>query len=137
MSKKCQMSVFDCQRGLKMFGEMLWWHSAAQSNLVFILTLQHTSKPWLVQLSYELFFSYSTFLLKYSWFTMLCHSLLHSKVTYLHTYIHCFYILFYYDLSRDTKYSLLCYTLESCHLRILNVIYQPQICISFPSFPHP
>ena len=97
----------------------------------------HQNLPWLVQLSYELFFSYSTFLLKYSWFTMLCHSLLHSKVTYLHTYIHCFYILFYYDLSRDTKYSLLCYTLESCHLRILNVIYQPQICISFPSFPHP
>lgn len=43
------------QRDLKMFGKMLWWHSAAQSNLVFILTLQLTSKPWLVQLSYELY----------------------------------------------------------------------------------
>ena len=34
------------------------------------------------------------FLLKYSWFTMLCQSLLYSKVTQLYSYRHSFFIFF-------------------------------------------
>ena len=40
----------------------------------------------------------SFFILKYSWFTMLCSFLLYSKVIQ-------FYILFHYGLSQDIEYS--------------------------------
>ena len=49
-------------------------------------------------------------LLKYSCFTMLCQSLLYSKVTQVYTYIHSFfYIIFYYGLSQEIEYSSLCF----------------------------
>ena len=67
--------------------------------------------------------------LKYSWFTILCQSLLYSKVTVLHTHTHkniyiysFFNILFHYGLSQEIRYSSLCYIVGPCCLSILNVL---------------
>ena len=60
------------------------------------------------------------FYLKYSWFAVLCQSLLSCRVTQLPTYRHSFLsILFHYDLSLDVEYSSLCYTAGPCCLSIL------------------
>ena len=60
---------------------------------------------------------------KYSSFTVLCQSLLYSRVTQFYTYIHSFFnILFYYGLSWEIGYSSLCSTVGPCCLSILNVI---------------
>jgi len=84
-------------------------------------------------------------LLKYSWFTMLCQSLLYSKVTqvYIHKYIFYIYIYIYIHilfngLLYDIEYSSLYCTLGPCFSSILNVIvciYQSQV--SSPSLPLP
>ena len=47
------------------------------------------------------------FNLKFSWFTMLCQSLLYSKVTVLYVYT-IFFIFFHYGLSQEIRYSSLC-----------------------------
>ena len=62
-------------------------------------------------------------LLKYSWFTVLCQSLLYIKVTLVYNYRHSFlYILFHYGLSQDIAYSSLCYTVGPCCSSILHII---------------
>ena len=54
----------------------------------------------IVAIRFSLNFNY--FLLQYTWFTMLCQSLLYSKVTQFYTYIHSFFnIHFYYGLSQE------------------------------------
>ena len=74
------------------------------------------------------------FLLKSSWFTMLCLSLLYSRVTQLCTYIHSFLnIFFHYGLSQEIGCSYLWYTVGPCCLSILNVI----VCIYQPQTPTP
>ena len=74
------------------------------------------------------------FLLKYSWFTMLCQSLLYSTVTQFYTYIHSFFnILFHYGLSQEIGYSSLCCTVRPCCLSILNII----VCIYQLQIPSP
>ena len=60
----------------------------------------------------------------YSWFTMVCSSLLYSQVTQVHTYRHpffccCFYLIFHYGLSHDIEYSCLSDTVGPCCLSIL------------------
>ena len=53
-------------------------------------------------------------------FTMLCWSLLYSKVThYIHIDDLYFYILFHYGLPQDIEYSSLCCTIWPCCLSIL------------------
>ena len=89
----------------------------------------------------SLFFSLLKILLKYSWFTMLCHFLLYSKVTQSYTYIHSlFYIIFHPGVSQETGYSYLCCAV-GCHcLSILNVIvciYWPQVLIHPTPSPLP
>ena len=62
----------------------------------------------------------------FSWFTMLCQSLLYSEVTQLDTYRHS-YILFHYGLSWDIQYSSQYYTLEPCffiHFKC-NILHLP------------
>ena len=77
--------------------------------------------------------------MKYSWITMLCESLLYSKVTHLFTYIYIlFLILFHYGLSQDIENSSLHYTVGPCCLSILYIV----VCICWsqtpnPSLPHP
>ena len=55
-------------------------------------------------------------------------SLLYSRVTQLYTYIYIFNIPFHYDLSQETEYSSLCYTVEPCSVSILNVIIVLHLC---------
>ena len=56
-------------------------------------------------------------------------SLLYSRVTQLYTYIYSFFnIPFHYDLSQETEYSSLCYTVEPCSVSILNVIIVLHLC---------
>ena len=66
------------------------------------------------------------FLLKYSWFTMFCQFMLHSKVIQSYIYTHSFcHTVFYHVVSQEIRYSSLCY-MVGCHcLSILNVI----VCI--------
>ena len=66
--------------------------------------------------SYHLF----SFLLKYTWFTMLRSFLVCGKVIQL--YIDIFHILFHYGLSQDIKDSSLCYIVGPCCLSILRII---------------
>ena len=71
----------------------------------------------------------------YIWFTMLCQSLIYSKVTQLYIYI-----LFHYNLSQYTEYSSLYYTLRPHCLSILNLIiftYQPALPSISLSLPPP
>ena len=90
----------------------------------------HDSKSLTRQkIAHKLFFK---MLLKYCWFTMFCYFLLHSKVTQLSIYIYIytriyilFHIIFLDELSRDTKYSSLCYTVRPCCLSV----YMTNICI--------
>ena len=70
-------------------------------------------------------------LLKYSWFTMLCWFLLHSKVIQLYA---CFFnILFHYSLS--CGYSSLCSMVGRCYLSILHI--KAYVCQPQPSSPSP
>ena len=63
------------------------------------------------------FFNFIFLKLKSSWFTVVCQSLLYSRVTQLYTYRHSsFHILFHYGLSQDIEYSSLCYTVGPCCL---------------------
>ena len=83
----------------------------------------------------------STFFFNWSivdWFTVLCQSLLYSKVTPLYMRIHYFHIHFHYSLSRSMEYSSLCYTKAPCCLSVQNAM----VCIDrhWPSpapRPHP
>ena len=58
--------------------------------------------------------TFFSFLLRYSWFTVLYWFLLYSKVIQLYMYIHYFYTLPHYGLSLDIEYSSLCYTVGPC-----------------------
>ena len=79
----------------------------------------------------------STFFFNWSivdWFTVLCQSLLYSKVTPLYMRIHYFHIHFHYSLSRSMEYSSLCYTKAPCCLSVQNAM----VCIDrhWPSPAH-
>ena len=71
--------------------------------------------------------------IKYSWFKMLCQSLLYSKVTQLCTCILIFYIIFHYGLSQDVEYSSLCYTVGPCCF--IHSIYIAYVCKPQPPTP--
>ena len=77
--------------------------------------------------------SLQLFLLKYSWYAMLCQYLLCSKVTQFYTYMLFFNILFHYG------YSPLCCIVGPCRLSILNVMFASNSSDSqftpFPPFP--
>ena len=61
------------------------------------------------------------FLLKYSWFALLCNLCCTAKwLSYTHTFF--FHILFHYGLSPDTEYSSLCSTVGPCCLSTLYII---------------
>ena len=69
-----------------------------------------------------------TFLVRYSWFTMLCQFLLYSKVTCMYIYTYSFsHIILHGVPSWETGYSSLCCTLGPQCLFILNVL----VCIYF------
>ena len=56
------------------------------------------------------YLGFKTFLLKYSWFTMLGWFLVYSKVIHFYIYIYIlFHILFHYRLLQDIEYSSLRY----------------------------
>ena len=65
--------------------------------------------------------------MNYSWFTMLCQSLLHSKMTQF------LYFHFHYGFKQGIEYSSLCCTLGPCYLSISNVI----VCICQSQIPSP
>ena len=89
-------------------------------HLIFA-SFSHGLHPMLGNLTdsaYNYFSFYKfLFLLKYSWYAMLCQYLLYSKVTQFYTYMLFFNILFHYG------YSSLCCTIGPCHLSILNVMF--------------
>ena len=74
--------------------------------------------------------SNTVFLLKYSWFKMLCSFFLYSKTQLcVHVWI-LFHILFHYDLPQDIEYRSLCYTVGPYCLPLLIPHSQ-----SFPPLP--
>ena len=85
---------------------------------------QKNLKSWVSWYVYLIFFKVLpihlfrifTFLLKYSWFTMLCFRCTPKWFSYTYIYIHVsiFKILFHYRLLWDTECSSLCYTVGSC-----------------------
>ena len=131
----------------------VFWHlyldgpSTGTSNITPLSWLLTTYKintnpsALLVYISHDIFVFVCFVLLKYSWFTMLCQSLLYSKVTQFSTYRHSFLnILFHYGLSQEIGYSSLCSTVGPWCLSILNVIvcvYQSQIPSPPLSLPLP
>ena len=64
---------------------------------------------------------FQIFLLKYSWFTMLCCFQVYSKVIKLYLYIF-FQTFFPYKLLQNVEYSSLCYTIGPCWLSILYIV---------------
>ena len=62
------------------------------------------------------FFKFNFLIEVYSWFPVLCQSLLYSRVTRLYTYMHSSlkYILFHYGLWQDIVYSSLWYIGPCC-----------------------
>ena len=87
----------------------------------YYLLLFYFQETILLTQVHVFYYLFLKFLLKHSWFTVLCQSLLYSKVIQLYTYI-LFNILFYYGLSHDIKYSSLCFIVELCCLSVLHII---------------
>ena len=81
-------------------------HASSAEGIKFNIT---NLGPWESDL-FVCFYIYFYFLLKYSWFTMLCQFLLYRKVTQSYIYIHSpSHIIFYHVLSQVSQYSSLCY----------------------------
>ena len=100
----CFLHVFSWLGSSFIFStEMVFW----------FLDVPHLSIHVLKNISVASLYVFFIFLLKYSLFTMLCQSLLYSKVTQWYTCNrHAFFnILFHYRLLQDIEYSFLCYTI--------------------------
>ena len=99
----------------------------------YYLLLFYFQETILLTQVHVLYYLLLKFLLKHSWFTVLCQSLLYSKVIQLYTYI-IFNILFYYGLSQDIKYSLVLYSRTLlCICLTYNCLFntsatEPQVC---------
>ena len=82
--------------------------------------LWSSTAPFILSFLSFFFFWWKTFLLKYSWFSMLCYFLVYSKVIQpIYRLSFFFQILLHYNLLQGIEYSSLCYMVGPCCLSTL------------------